>query len=122
MMGILSMGAERLRFDGLTFVPSHYHVAAQARAVLCFLDPRDEATFAALREALGARPLAEASRLLSCGALRDEATGLPFSWKPARMVIPLSGALRATIAGPDYDRQVEEATRTLRFRLASPVD
>jgi hypothetical protein len=115
------MAAERLRFDGLTFVPAHYHTAAKSRGILRFLDPRDEATFVALREALGARSLAEASLLVSRGQIRDLSTGAPFAWKPARMVVPTSSALRARVTGPDYDREVEEAARALRLQLAAPV-
>lgn len=117
MMGMLSMAAERLRFDGLTFVPAHYHTAAQARGTLRFLDPRDEALFVAIKEALGARSLFEATRLIAAGGLVDEATGAPFTWKPARMVIPITHDLRERVNGPDYDREVEEAARDIQLRL-----
>lgn len=117
MMGMLTMAAERLRFDGLSFVPAHYHTAAQSRGFLRFLDPRDEALFAGIKEALGARSLFDATRLIAAGGLVDENTGQPFSWKPARMVVPLSEALHA-VFGPEYDRKVEEAAREVRLRLA----
>jgi acetoin utilization deacetylase AcuC-like enzyme len=117
MMGMLTMAAERLRFDGLSFVPAHYHTAAQSRGVLRFLDPRDEALFVGIKEALGGRPLLEATHMLNAGGLIDETTGRSFSWKPARMVIPLSEALHA-VFGPDYDQQVEEAARSVRLRVA----
>ena len=119
MMGMLSMAAERLRFDGLTFVPAHYHTAAQARGTLRFLDPRDEAAFVAIKEAVGARTLAEATRLVASSGLVHEATGKPFSWKPDTVVIPLSRALREAVGSPDYDHQVEEAAREMRLCLAS---
>jgi acetoin utilization deacetylase AcuC-like enzyme len=119
MMGMLSMAAERLRFDGLTFVPAHYHTAAQARGTLRFLDPADEAVFVAIKEALGARSLFEATRLIAAGGLVHEATGEPFSWKPARMVIPLCRALRDAVGGPEYDHKVEEAAREVRLCVAS---
>jgi hypothetical protein len=120
VIGMLTMAAERLGFDGLTFLPAEYHVAAQARGTLKFLDPHDEAVFVAIRQAVGARTLFDASRLVAQGALIDELTGKPFSWTPARMIIPLSPALRTTLEGPEYDRRVEEAAGNLRLRLATP--
>ena len=119
VMGMLAMAAERLRFDGLTFVPAHYHTAAQARATLRFLDPRDEALFVAIKEALGARTLSEATRLIAAGGLVNADTGEPFSWKPARMVVPTSHDLRERVNGPDYDRAVEDAARDIHLVVAS---
>ena len=118
VMGMLTMAAERLGFDGLTFLPAEYHVAAQARGTLKFLEPRDEAVFVAIRQAVGARTLFDTSRLVDQGALVDELTGKPFSWKPARMILPVSAALREALEDPQYDRRVEEAARGLRLRLA----
>jgi len=121
MMGMLSMAAERLEFDGLTFVPAHYHTAAQARGTLRFLDPRSEAVFVAIKEAVGARSLAEATRLVAAGRLEYEESGEAFSWKPARMVIPLSPALREAVEGAEYDRAVEGAAREVKLRLTEPA-
>lgn len=117
LMGMLTMAAERLHFDGLGFVPAHYHTAAQSRGVLRFLDPRDEARFVAIKEALGARSLLDATHLIAAGRLVDERTGEPFAWKPAQMVIPLSERL-LEVFGPEYDRRVEEAAREIHLRVA----
>lgn len=116
VMGMLTMAAERLRFDGLCFVPAHFHTAAQAKGILRFLDPRDEARFAAIKEALGARTLLEASRLLDEGGLLDETTGQAFRWVPARMVVPLSERLHE-VFGAEYDQQVEDAARGMKLRV-----
>lgn len=119
VMGMLTMAAERLRFDGLTFVPAHYHTAAQARGMLRFLDPRDEARFVALKEALSGRALLESTHLVEAGKLIDEATGEGVGWTPARMVVPLSPALREHVDGPEYDARVEEAARALKLRVVA---
>lgn len=118
-MGMLTMAAERLGFDGIAFVPAHYHTAAQARGMLRFVDPRDEAVFVSIKEAVGARSLLEATRLMAAGGLLDEATGEPFPWKPVRMVVPLSAALREAVEGPDYDRKVEAAAHAIRLKVAA---
>lgn len=122
MTGMLAMAAERLGFDGLTFVPAHYHTAAQARATLRFLDPRDEALFVAMKEAMGARSLLEATHLLNGGGLVDETTGERVSWKPARMVVPASDALKAAVGSDAYDRKVEAAAQELKLRLADDAE
>ena len=55
VVGMLVMAAERLGYDGITLVPSHFHVAAQARRLFRFLDPADEAMFLALEPTRGSR-------------------------------------------------------------------
>ncbi|MEJ7731173.1 MAG: histone deacetylase [Polyangiaceae bacterium] len=119
VFGMVTMAAQRLGFDGLTFVPAHYHTASQARALLRFLEPADEALFVAMKGALGARSLIEASPLVDAGRIVDARAGKPVPWRPARMVAPLSAALRDRVQGPTYDRQVEEAAARLELSLAA---
>ncbi|MEZ4300122.1 MAG: hypothetical protein R3B70_34560 [Polyangiaceae bacterium] len=116
VMGMLTMAGERLRFDGLSFVPAHYHTAAQARGLLRFLDPEDEARFGCIKEAAAGHTIGETSLLLAAGRIRTQKTSEPVTWKPARMVMPISRALRDAF-GADYDRRVEERTRDLRMWL-----
>ncbi|MBK8251993.1 MAG: hypothetical protein IPK82_04925 [Polyangiaceae bacterium] len=116
VIGMLAMAAERLRFDGLSFVPAHYHTAAQARGVLRFLNAADEARFTCIKEAVGAKSIGEISLLLNADGLVDDGSGEVIKWKPAQMVMPISEALRGEF-GPDYDRRVEQAARSMRFVL-----
>ena len=117
LIGMLVMACERLRMDGLTFLPAHYHVAAQARGLLELLDPADEAMFAALAGVIGSYPLATSAAMLAAGRVVHEDTGEPVKWKPARMVLPVSDALRARVRGPDFDRRVEEAARSIHLTV-----
>lgn len=120
MMGMLVMACERLGFDGLTFLPAHFHVASQARGFLEFLEPADEAMFAALCGVLGGYPLAMSADLLAAGCVVDARTGATVRWKPSRMVLPVSEALRARVRAPDRDRAVEEAAQAIDLHLAAP--
>ena len=43
---------ERLKLDGILFVPSHYYMASLGRVHLRFLRPEDQATFDAFHDAL----------------------------------------------------------------------
>ena len=114
---LLVLACDRLQLDGLFFVPSHYHLAAQARGILRFLRPADEATFRALHAALGDVALAEAARALESGRVVRADGGEPLHWRPAPMVLPVSARLKAQVGGEDYERAVEAAGASLAFRL-----
>ena len=116
MMGMLVMACERLKMDGLTFLPAHFHVASQARGFLEFLEPADEALFAALCGVLGGYPLAVSAAMLADGRVVD-ARGIPVRWTPARMVLPVSDALCERMRCQEYDRLVEEAAKDVELRL-----
>ncbi len=109
---------EMAGLDGIYFVPSHYHVAAQSRSLVRFLDPVDEARFRAIRRALEGRPLAEATRLVEEGRVVDAATGEPVRWEGAAMVLPVSDRLRDVVFSDDYEERVREAERRFSHRLA----
>ena len=106
---MLVMSCERLGLDGIAFRPAHFHVAAQSKGHLTFVDPVDEARFLALEAALAGIPLAEATRLVADGAVIDEHDGEPVSWEPDLMVVPVSDTLRAWMAGEEFARAVEES-------------
>lgn len=110
---------ERLELDGVAFVPSHYHLAAQGNRYLHFLEPEAQARFEALREILEPLGLGEASRVLDEGRVRDAATGESVAWVPAPMLLPVSERLGKRF-GEAYERQVREARTRLRFRLEDP--
>ena len=116
IFGFLVMISEILELDGIFFVPSSYHVAAQSRQVVHFLEPRDEALFEALQNLLGDRPLAEASSAVAEGRIRDS-EGKLFEWKGLPMVLPVSEALKERVTGPGYRAEVQTAAQTFRFEL-----
>lgn len=115
VIGMLVMAAERLGYEGVTVVPSHFHVAAQARRLLRFLDPADEAFFLALSGATAGLSLFEASKAIAAGAVTDE-SGAPVYWRPSRMVLATGPVLAARLDSPAYARAVEETARTLELR------
>jgi len=117
ILGFLVMLGEALHLDGISYVPSTYHVAAQSRGFVYFLKPEDEALFQALEEVLGEFPLQEASRLVDDGRIRD-GDGNVFRWPGPTMVLPSSEAMRERISGPGYDEAVKAARAGLRFFLA----
>ncbi len=118
IFGFLVMMCEILSLDGIFFVPSSYHVAAQSRRVVHFLEPRDEALFEALRTLLEDKPLAEASNAVAEGRVR-EVGGEVFEWQGLPMVLPVSETLKERVSGPDYRAQVQAAEGAFRFELGS---
>ena len=119
IVAMLILVCERLGLDGLVFVPSHYHLAAQSRQVLRFAEPEAEGRFRALEAALRGLPLAEATRAVGSGRVRRADTGEVFSWAPAPMVLPLSKALTEKVRSDAYRREVEAAVERHQFRVAS---
>lgn len=110
---------ESLDLDGVVFEPAHYYTAAVGQHRLRFLEPEDQVLFEALREAVAGMSLADADRAIAEGRVVDAATGEPVRWRPAPMVVPVSGRLRALIGGPSYNRALEAARDTRRLRLAT---
>lgn len=110
---ILVLICERLGLDGLSIVPTHYHVAAQTRGFFRFLDPEREGRFRALRAALRRLPLTEQARLVAEGGVIEAGSGRAVEWQPAPMVCPVGDVVRAMLDEPGYrDRaaDVERAT------------
>lgn len=117
-VAFLILACDRLGLDGVYFVPSHYHLAAQSRRMLRFADPVDEARFRAFRAALAGKPLAEATRLADRGAVIDRMAGEPRPWQPAPMVLPVSERLEKRLRGEEYERAVHEARAGMDLTLA----
>jgi acetoin utilization deacetylase AcuC-like enzyme len=85
---------ERLKLDGLAFVPSQYYMAVLGRHHLQLLDPEAATRFAALQSALRGLPLDQAEAALASGRVIDSATGHPTRWEPSVAVYPVSERLR----------------------------
>jgi len=117
IVGMLIMACESLGYDGLTLVPSHFHVASQARRLFSFWEPKDEAHFLALSRATHHLPLFDASLAIAHGFVVHKASGEPQHYHPARMVRPVSAQLKSRATDPAYARAVEEASRDLDFEL-----
>ncbi len=115
VMALLVAACDRLGLDGISFVPSYYHLAAKGRRLLRFLDPDDEARIASLEAALGDRPLALGTQLVTEGRVIDAETGEPFVWRPMIMILPTVESLAARFEDPEYEQRalVRRAYRVL---------
>jgi acetoin utilization deacetylase AcuC-like enzyme len=104
---------ERLRLDGILFVPSHYYMAVLGRRHLRFLRAEDAATFEAFARAVDGSGLTEASRAIEQGHVVDRATGRSAVWPAPPMVLPVSRALkeRARSTAGVLDREVPDFRR-----------
>jgi len=110
--------AELLELDGIGYVASTYHVAAQSRRLVAFVDPEHEAWMRALETLFDDVPLAEASRLVADRKVIIEATGEPLEWRGYAVVLPVSDRLKARVSGDDYERAAGDAAELARVRLA----
>jgi acetoin utilization deacetylase AcuC-like enzyme len=118
---LLVVLCETLELDGVLFTPSTYHVADLGSRLGSFVDPGQAALFRAMRVSLGGLGLDQASEAVAAGRLLDTRTGAPVTWTASPMVVPVSPALRARIAGPNYERAVAEAAAALALRLVPPA-
>ncbi len=106
---------ETLDLDGVVFEPAHYYTAALGQHRLRFLEPEDQARFEGLREAVAGMSLADADRAVANGLVVDAENGEPVRWRPAPMVVPVSGRLKALVGGPSYEQALEAARGGLRL-------
>ncbi len=117
-VALLILVCERLDLDGIFFVPSHYHLAAQSRGLLAFLEPAHEALFRELERVLEPLPLLEATRAVEAGHLVREDEGEPFEFPQMPMVLPVSDRLKRRIESDEYREAVERAAaEQARLRL-----
>ena len=63
--------------------------------------------------------LADADRAVSDGRVVDAATGESVRWRPAPMVVPVSGRLQALVQGASYERALGLARGALLVKLAA---
>lgn len=120
VLGWLVVVVEMLELDGLFYVPSHYHIAAQSRELVRFLEPRHEARFRKLKELLGDLPLTAASEAVEDGRVVNSVTGKPITWGRCPMVLPVSDELEERVFGDAYERGVQEAEADYDLRLVEP--
>jgi acetoin utilization deacetylase AcuC-like enzyme len=118
MLGWLTVVCERLGLEGVTLMPSHYHTAVRGRGLLRCVAPRDEAYLQALVQALAGLTLAEGSRALAEGRVRDRATGTRVDWEPHAMALPVAPALERALFGPDYAPAVAAARASFDYVLS----
>lgn len=106
---ILLRVSERLDLDGLSFVPSWYHIAWFSREHWIHLDPEDRGLFAAFQAHLARLPLLEATRLLAHEGICTE-DGRVLKWTPSPMVVGRTPEFKAWIArGERRARAVADA-------------
>ena len=117
IMALMVLACDRLKLDGIVFVPSRFHIVGTLRGPLRFLDPVDEARLRALRAALAHLPLTEAARRVEAGDVRDLVSGKTVEWKPVAMVLPVSERLKRRVLNEDYEQSVLAAERGLHFSL-----
>jgi hypothetical protein len=117
VFGWLVVISERLELDGIYFVPSSYHVAAQSRGVVNFVEPEHEAIYRAFKKALEGMQLAEASQAVDRGRVVDRSTGEAREWRGLPMILPVSDELKDRIHSDTYEAEVLEALENLDFEL-----
>lgn len=118
VVALLILICDRLGLDGLTFIPAHYHLAAQSRRFLRFLEPDHEALFRELERTLGDLPLGAATRAVEEGRV-EHADGTTFQFPNMPMALPVSDRLREELMGEEYEEAVAKAAPRWQLRRRS---
>ena len=116
ILGWLVVLCERQGLDGIVYSASHFHIAAQSRRLVRFLDPAQEAEFRAFAGALEGLQLTEASRAVDEGRVVD-GDGAPHRWPACTVVLPVSARLKEVVLGDAYEERVQERLAGLALRL-----
>jgi acetoin utilization deacetylase AcuC-like enzyme len=122
LFGWLVVIGEMLELDGVFYAPSGFHVAAQSRRLVRFLDPVDEARFRALRELLGDLPLDRASNRVAEGDVVDAVCGGRLEWEGCPMVLPISERLKMRVFSEEYEARVRDELQKIRLRLGGDLE
>jgi acetoin utilization deacetylase AcuC-like enzyme len=116
MAAWLIVVSEKMRLDGIAFVPSQFYMAAVGRRHLKFVSPEAQGRYEAIREVLKDLSLGSANRALIEGVVVDGESGRPVSWEPVPMVLPVSSRLRAEISSTRYRERAASTRASLQFR------
>lgn len=119
VVSMLVLACENLGLDGVIFAPSHYHIAVQTERLFQFLEPRAEASFQQLQEALHAHSLREATHLVEKGRVVNDLNGEIYHWDPAPMVLILKKALQEQLRPGEYDKKIAGARQEYSYRVLS---
>jgi acetoin utilization deacetylase AcuC-like enzyme len=117
---VLIATANRLHLDGVSYIPSHYHVAWLARSRMRFVDPRAHGRFRALCRYFEGVSLSQASYAMEAGLPTEE--GDTIQWTPELMVHAIDpGLLRWLLSREDEVRAYERGTldRLLPVKLVT---
>jgi acetoin utilization deacetylase AcuC-like enzyme len=117
LVALLVVACERVGLAGILVTPSQFHLAVQWQRRLRFIEASAGARLRALREALGALPLAGATEALRAGRLIDRRSGQPCVYEAAPMVLPLSPELQAALDAEGYARAMDEAADEYQYEL-----
>ncbi len=115
--GWLVVMCEKLRLDGIAFMPSQYYMAAVGYHHLRFVDPAAQGRFEALRDALRSLGIARANQAIAAGAVIDASAGEPLRWEPSLTVLPVSPRLQEAVSSAEYRAAVERTRAGTTFRL-----
>ncbi len=116
VVALLVLACDRLHLDGISFVPSHFHLVAPVFGSMHFLEPEDEAYARALRAAVADLQLPEATRAIADSRVVDAATGEPRPWHPRPMILPVTPRLKERF-GAEYEQAVEAAIAGKAMKL-----
>ncbi|MCP4291577.1 MAG: histone deacetylase [bacterium] len=119
---VLVVLCERLNLDGLSFTPTHYHLAALSRPLAFCPDPNLEGKFRALKNTLSSLDIRSAGIAVENGRVWDVMENQKYVWKPAKLIIPVSRKLKDKYGSANFLRDISamQSRAAFRFEPDSP--
>lgn len=118
VMALLIILANRTRKDAIFATPQQFFNAWMYQQAFQFLYPKHEGRFRAILRDTEDHPLPETAWGIERGYLVDTATGKPFAWRGTPMVYPISQRALNYFGCNEYQRRLQEATRSFEFSPA----
>lgn len=118
VIGSILRATRRLGAAGALGTPMHYHLAVIYHRLFAFVDPALEGRFQALCRAMRGVRMAEQSRAVEEGRVREEGCDAPLRWEAREMLLPVTPELRAYLEAPAYREAAARALSRSRFTVA----
>ncbi len=118
-ISLLILICDRMKLDGIVFIPSHFHLVLSARQHLLFLRKEDKTWFEAVEKAVRDVPLAEATRIISETGLYDRSNGKRVAWRPMPMVLPVSEEFRERVEEEQDKAEAAQLQNEFDFEIAA---
>ncbi len=114
---LLILGAEHLKLDAVSFIPTHFSLVLMSKPHITCLDPVRQGELQAVEDALSGLDFLESVAAVQGGRVVDTATGEPWSWEPTAVCVPVSAPMKADLSSASYREMAMKARNQASFRL-----
>ncbi len=115
--GLVDLLAKAAGKEGVMDIPEHYHGALFYSRFFHFWEPDMEGKLRAMMRDFASLPLHKATWAVFLDCCINSNTGKVDKWQPGEQIKPVSDQIKAYFRHPEYEEQVDRATRSFRFHI-----